>query len=159
MFWNASDLKPFTNFAMPFSSHGHIHTTKLAKFVLEQTEINSFESFEKKLQDNLYVGAFGSLIPPYMACLEYNVLITNIAEKVSDPKPFEYGTGDFGINERYLQDYKIDYDLNFVPENKTHIKTADLMMWHIGLSFGCTEAKNACKKAAKLYGETLIDWD
>tara|TARA_R100000005_G_scaffold96078_2_gene80520 strand:+ start:474 stop:1367 length:894 start_codon:yes stop_codon:yes gene_type:complete len=110
LFWNASDLKPFTNFAIPFSSHGHIHTTKLVKFILEQTEINSFESFEKSLQDNLYMGIFGSLIPPYMACLEYNVLITNIAEKISDPKPFDYGTGDFGMNERYLQDYKIDYD-------------------------------------------------
>ena len=110
LFWNASDLKPFTNFAIPFSSHGHIHTTKLVKFVLEQTEINSFESFEKSLQDNLYMGVFGSLIPPYMACLEYNVLITNVAEKISDPKPFDYGTGDFGMNERYLQDYKIDYD-------------------------------------------------
>ena len=57
------------------------------------------------------------------------------------------------------EDYKKDFLLNFVPENKPHIKTADLMMWNIGLSFGCTEAKNACKKAAKLYGETLVDWD
>ena len=57
------------------------------------------------------------------------------------------------------EDYKIDYDLNFVPENKTHIKTADLMMWHISSRLGCTEAMDACKKAAKLYGETLVDWD
>jgi|TARA_R110002020_G_scaffold4233_1_gene18841 hypothetical protein len=110
LFWNASDLKPFTNFAIPFSSHGHVHTTKLTKFILEQTEINDLENFEKSLQDNLYAGVFGSAIPPYMACLEYSILITNIAEKVSDPKEFEYGIKDFGMNERYLQDYKIDYD-------------------------------------------------
>ena len=64
LFWNASDLKPFTNFAIPFSSHGHIHTTKLVKFVLEQTEINSFESFEKSLQDNLYTVSYTHLTLP-----------------------------------------------------------------------------------------------
>jgi|TARA_R110000765_G_C18959518_1_gene609329 hypothetical protein len=109
LFWNASDLKPFTNFAMPFSTHGHIHTTKVVKFILEQTEINDLQDFEKNLQDDLYAGVFGSDMPPYMSCLEYSILITNAAEKVSDPKEFEFGTSDFGLNERYLQDHKIDY--------------------------------------------------
>ena len=33
------------------------------------------------------------------------------------------------------------------------------MMWHIGSSGGCQEAKEACKEAAILYGEKLEGWD
>jgi|5_EtaG_2_1085323.scaffolds.fasta_scaffold221720_1 hypothetical protein len=57
-------------------------------------------------------------------------------------------------------DYQTDFNSNFKRKNKPHIKTADLMMWHIGLSFGsCKEASDACKEAAVLYGETLKGWD
>jgi len=56
-------------------------------------------------------------------------------------------------------DYQSDFNVNFKRKNKPHIKTAELMMWHIGLCGGCQEAREACKEAAILYGEKLEGWD
>tara|TARA_R110002110_G_scaffold201091_4_gene411974 strand:+ start:3830 stop:4714 length:885 start_codon:yes stop_codon:yes gene_type:complete len=110
MVWDASLVKPFTNFAMPFSDNGHVYTTKLIDFILTRTSINNAESFEKNLQDNLYMGAFSGFIPPEMSCLEYSVVIRNSPKKISDEKPSDFGTSDFGLNDRYLSDSRIDYD-------------------------------------------------
>ena len=55
-------------------------------------------------------------------------------------------------------DYQTDFNVNFKSKNKPHIKTADLMMWHIG-GQSCKEARDACKEAALLYGEILEGWD
>ena len=108
MLWDASLVKPFTNFAMPFSHNGHIYTTKLINFILERTSIDSIENFEKNLQDNLYMGAFSGFIPPNMACPEYSVAITNSAKRVSGDSDF--GVSDFALNDRYLSGYTISYD-------------------------------------------------
>ena len=110
MLWNASLVKPFTNFAMPFSHNGHIYTTKLINFILERTKIENINDFEKSLQDNLYMGAFAGFIPPYMSCLEYSTVINNSSKKVSDETASDFGTSDFGLNDRYLSGSKIDYD-------------------------------------------------
>ena len=56
-------------------------------------------------------------------------------------------------------DYLCDYNVNFVSTNKPHIKTAELMMWHIGSCQGSQDAKDACKEAAVVYGEKLEGWD
>ena len=110
MVWDASLVKPFTNFAMPFSHNGHIYTTKLIHYILSRTKINSIEDFEKSLQDNLYMGAFSGFIPPEMSCLEYSILIRNSAKKVSDESSSDFGTSEFGLNDRYLSQSVIDYD-------------------------------------------------
>tara|TARA_R110002020_G_scaffold450480_2_gene664117 strand:- start:590 stop:1471 length:882 start_codon:yes stop_codon:yes gene_type:complete len=110
MMWDASLVKPFTNFAMPFSSNGHIYTTKLIHFILSKTKVESVDDFEKNLQDNLYMGAFGGFIPPEMACLEYSVVIRNSPKRISDETSSDFGTSDFGLNDRYLSASKIDYD-------------------------------------------------
>ena len=108
--WDASDVKPFTNFAMPLSNHGHVYTSKLLDYVLRRTKIGDIEGFEYGLQQNLYSGLFHGDIPPSMACLEESVLITNSAFKVSDAEPSQFGTTDFGLNDRYLSGMKIDYN-------------------------------------------------
>ena len=108
MLWDASLVKPFTNFSMPFSHNGHIYTTKLINFILERTPIDAIEDFEKNLQDNLYMGAFAGFIPPNMASLEYSIAITNSAKRVSGESDF--GVSDFGLNDRYLSGSTISYD-------------------------------------------------
>jgi len=108
MLWDASLVKPFTNFSMPFSHNGHVYTTKLINFILERTPIDAIENFEKNLQDNLYMGAFSGFIPPNMACPEYSVAITNSAKRVSGESDF--GVSDFGLNDRYLSGSTISYD-------------------------------------------------
>jgi len=110
--WDASKLEPFTNFAMPFSHNGHIYTTKLIKYVLKNTEIDSIETFETSLQKDLYSGVYKGMIPPFMSCLKKSILVTNSARKISDPKDFEhkFDTSVFSVNERYLNNYEIDYE-------------------------------------------------
>jgi len=110
MLWDASLVKPFTNFAMPFSHNGHAYTTKLINFILERTKIENIDDFEKSLQDNLYMGAFAGFIPPQMSCLEYSAVINNSSKKVSDEAASNFGTSDFGLNDRYLSGSRIDYD-------------------------------------------------
>jgi len=110
MLWDASLVKPFTNFSMPFSHNGHVYTTKLINFILEKTKIKDINDFEKALQDNLYMGAFGGFIPPSMSCLEYSAVINNSPKKVSDEIESDFGTSNFGLNDRYLSGSKIDYD-------------------------------------------------
>ena len=134
MLWDASLVKPFTNFAMPFSHNGHVYTTKLINFILERTKIKHVNDFEKSLQDNLYMGVFGGFIPPNMSCLEYSAVIHNAPKKVSDEVDSDFGTSDFGLNDRYLTGSKIDYDFfNFKHISKpfeefiTRFKREDYM--------------------------------
>lgn len=110
--WDASLIKPFTNFGMPFSHNGHVYTTKLLKHVLSVTEIDEIDSLEKSIQQNLYSGVFASSVSPFMACLKSSVVVTNSATALSDPEDFEqiFDTSLFSVNERYLHGYKIDYD-------------------------------------------------
>ena len=110
MIWNASHIKPFTNFAMPFSHNGHIYTTKLINFILERTNIPTKDDFEKNLQDNLYMGLFDGFIPPYMTCLEYSAVLTKLVNEINDERQSDFGTSEFGLNDRYLSHSRIDYD-------------------------------------------------
>ena len=106
---------------MPFSHNGHIYTTKLLKYIVGQTVIKELDDFEKNLQDNLYMGAFGGLIPPTMACPEYSICINNSAKKVSDKISSDFGTTDFGLNDRYVNGFIIDYDFfNFAHISKPY---------------------------------------
>ncbi len=119
--WNASLLEPFTNFAIPFSNSGHIYTTKLLQYVFEISKIETIQEFEDVLQKDLYSGSFEGLIPPYMSCLEKSILVSNSATKISDDENFDqkFDTSPFSLNERYLNDYIIDYDFfNFENVSK-----------------------------------------
>jgi hypothetical protein len=82
----------------------------LIDFILTRTSIEDIESFEKNLQDNLYMGVFSGLIPPEMSCLEYSVVIRNSPKRISDETSSDFGTSDFGLNDRYLNESRIDYD-------------------------------------------------
>tara|TARA_R100001377_G_scaffold84900_1_gene69545 strand:- start:4044 stop:4928 length:885 start_codon:yes stop_codon:yes gene_type:complete len=117
--WDGSTIKPFTNFGIPFSNNGHIYTSKLLKYILQKTNIKSIDSFEKDLQDNLHMGEFGGLIPPYMACLENSVVINNSSNKISDKENVGFGNSNYELNERYLSGLTIDYDFfNFEHVSK-----------------------------------------
>ena len=121
LLWDATKIKPYTNFSMPFSHNGHIYTTKMLKFIVNETVIKELDDFEKNLQDNLYMGAFGGLIPPTMACPEYSICINNSAKKVSDTTGSDFGTTDFGLNDRYVNGSIIDYDFfNFTHISKPY---------------------------------------
>tara|TARA_R110000765_G_scaffold61691_2_gene119401 strand:- start:1765 stop:2649 length:885 start_codon:yes stop_codon:yes gene_type:complete len=117
--WDGSTIEPFTNFGIPFSNNGHIYTSKLLKYILQKTNIKSIDSFEKDLQDNLHMGEFGGLIPPYMACLENSIVINNSSKKISDKEDTGFGNSDYELNERYLSGLSIDYEFfNFEHVSK-----------------------------------------
>ncbi len=63
------------------------------------------------------------------------------------------------VIEDLRDDYDSDYSVNFKRRNEPHIKTPELMMWHISMQGACEEAKDALKEAAILYGEPLVGWD
>ena len=63
------------------------------------------------------------------------------------------------VVEDLRDDYKSDYSVNFKRRNKPHIKTPELMMWHISMQGACKEAKDTLKEAAILYGEPLVGWE
>ena len=63
------------------------------------------------------------------------------------------------VIEDLRDDYNSDYSVNFKRKNEPHIKTPELMMWHICQHGACEEAKDALKEAAILYGEPLVGWD
>ena len=61
--------------------------------------------------------------------------------------------------EDLRDDYNSDYSVNFKRRNEPHIKTPELMMWHISMQGACKEAKDTLKEAAILYGEPLVGWE
>lgn len=56
-------------------------------------------------------------------------------------------------------DYAHDYRVSLKPQGCDHVATPELMMWRIGLMQACSEAKQALKDAAVLYGQPLEGWD
>tara|TARA_R100000329_G_scaffold101316_1_gene83564 strand:- start:170 stop:1066 length:897 start_codon:yes stop_codon:yes gene_type:complete len=111
MVWNASEVYPYTNFAIPFSINGHIYYTDfLANWVLD-IELNDYEDFESVMQKRLYADLIDK-VPPTMASLEYSAVINNSNRKISDenPKNTDLGVGRRSMNVRYLDGYLIDYN-------------------------------------------------
>ena len=108
--WDATEVKPFTNFAMPFSFNGHVYAKNLIQKVLEQSASKDRDTFESDLQKRLYEGRFNGKISPLMACPEYSVLLTNTSTKISDDDHTDLGISDLEINERYINGKIIDYN-------------------------------------------------
>ena len=81
-----------------------------AKNVLERTKVDDFEQFELVVQQALYNGAFVGRIPPNMACLEYSAVLHNSCDKVSDYKVTRYDNTELGINHRYMDGMRIQYN-------------------------------------------------
>jgi hypothetical protein len=119
--WDATKLKSYTNFATPFSTNGHIYYYNLIKNVLERTNVDDFEQFELVVQKSLYNGAFVGKIPPNMACLEYSAVLHNSCNKVSDYKVTRYDNSELGINHRYTDGMRIQYnDFDFKHVSKPY---------------------------------------
>ena len=107
--WDATKIKSYTNFGMPFSTSGHIYNENVIKNVLARTRVENHEDFEQLTQKNLYGGSFGGKVPPEMACIVYSVVISNSCSKISDSQPTKYDTTELGVNHRYIDGMRIDY--------------------------------------------------
>ena len=67
-------------------------------------------------------------------------------------------SGDGPIGD-LRDDYARDYRVLLKPQGRDHVESPELLMWRIGLMQGCSEAKQALKDAAVLYGQPLKGWD
>jgi len=108
--WDATEVKPFTNFAIPFSFNGHIYAKGLIQKTLERSASKDRDTFEADLQKRLYEGRFDGKVSPLMSCLEYSVLLSNNTTKISDDIHNDLGISDLEINERYINGKVIDYN-------------------------------------------------
>jgi|TARA_R110000824_G_scaffold197061_2_gene380434 hypothetical protein len=109
LIWDATKIRSYTNFGMPFSTNGHIYHENLIKNVLKRTKVEDHDNFELEVQKSLYKGSFAGKIPPSMACTEYSVVICNSCERISDSQS-KYDNTEIGINHRYIEGNTIDYD-------------------------------------------------
>ena len=107
--WDAAAVKTYTNFAIPFSTNGHIFYKNVLYNVLFGLDIESEETFEEHVQNTLHSGKFEGKVPSRMACLEYSVVIRNSLLKISDEEDNGLGISDDTINVRYLEGKLIDY--------------------------------------------------
>ena len=110
LIWDATKIKSYTNFGMPFSTNGHIYHGNLIKNVLARTKVEDHDDFEIEVQKGLYGGSFDGKIPPKMSCVEYSVVIHNSCDKISDSNRSKYDTTEIGVNRRYIDGETIDYD-------------------------------------------------
>tara|TARA_R110000824_G_scaffold206726_5_gene391925 strand:- start:813 stop:1670 length:858 start_codon:yes stop_codon:yes gene_type:complete len=109
LIWDATKIKSYTNFGVPFSTNGHIYHKNVIKNVLARTKVENHEDFELLTQKNLYSGSFGGKVPPEMACVEYSVVVSNSCDKISDSESSKYDTTELGVNHRYIDGMRIDY--------------------------------------------------
>ena len=112
--WDATLIEPYTNFAIPFSTNGHIYRSSVLKDVLESsTPIYGKADFEVTLQKMLYEGNLSKKVPYLMSCPEYSMVIHNSINRIHDKgvkeDEIEPGITDEDINERYLKGKTIDY--------------------------------------------------
>ena len=116
--WDASTLRSFTNFSMPFSLNGHIYRKDILENSLSLSKVIDEEDFELIMQTNLYSGLFNN--PPVkMSCTEYSVVVSNSCDKISDKTNFD--TTDLGLNHRYLDGLTIQYNkYNFKHVSKPY---------------------------------------
>lgn len=110
LIWDATKIKKYTNFAIPFSTNGHIYHKNVLYNVLAKCNIETEDEFEQKVQKALHSGKFKGKVPPIMACLEYSVVIRNAIRKITDKEPNEMGLNNDTLNSRYLNGKKIDYN-------------------------------------------------
>ena len=118
--WDATKINPYTNFAIPFSTDGHVYHKNVLFNVLGRVPVEEYESFEHQIQQTLYSGAFENHVPPLMSCLEYSKVIRNSASKISDKVPNELGVSLETINERYLRGSVIDHSFFNFNVHKPH---------------------------------------
>ena len=107
--WDASTIDSYTNFAMPFSSNGHIYHKNVILNALQSTPLNHVEDFEKVMQDKLYNGGFDGNVPSLMSCLEYSVVIHNALMKLTETEDSRLDISPESVNARYLKNNVIDY--------------------------------------------------
>ena len=110
LLWEASDIEPYTNFGIPFSTGGHIYHKNVLFNVLGRIPIEDHNEFESLIQDKLYSGYFKSRVPTKMSCLEYSAVVQNTIDKISDVEPNDLGVSLETINTRYLKGKRISLD-------------------------------------------------
>jgi len=109
LLWNATDVENYTNFAMPFSTNGHIYHKSILTNALKKCHVQDIEDFEKTMQDNLYNGSFSGT-PPLMACPEYSVSLHNSMVKLTETETSNLDISIDTVNARYLKGNVIDYN-------------------------------------------------
>ena len=115
LLWDATSVDPYTNFAIPFSTNGHIYRSSVLRDVLSSSkDIYDVAEFETTLQKMLYGGSLSKKVPYLMACPEYSMTVNNRITRIHDERnkdgDIKLGINDTDINERYLNGQIIDYD-------------------------------------------------
>ena len=110
LLWDATLIEPYTNFAIPFSTNGHIYNSNVLRDVLSELSVYGKEDFEPVLQKVLYNGGFSNKAPYLMACPEYSMVINNRITRLHDRDGEDLGINDVDLNQRYLMGKTIDYD-------------------------------------------------
>ena len=106
--WDAVQVEPYTNFALPLSVNGHIYKRDIIKNIISKVDFEDLESLDIAMQKPLYKNRYRNSIPTNMACFEYSVLITNSINRVILHKSDDLGVSDTSLNLRYLNNMKIN---------------------------------------------------
>ena len=109
LLWDASKVTPYTNFAIPFSSNGHIFKKDTLKKTLEQSSTHDIYELESEVQPFIYEELYRDF-SSQMACPEYSVVIHNSSSKISDENPINLGIDKHDLNTRYLDGKTIDIE-------------------------------------------------
>ena len=109
LLWDASKVTPYTNFAIPFSSNGHIFKKDTLEKTLEQSSTHDIYELESEVQPFIYEELYRDF-SSQMACPEYSVVIHNSSSKISDENPIGLGIDKHDLNTRYLDGKTIDIE-------------------------------------------------
>jgi hypothetical protein len=109
LIWDSSKITPYTNFAIPFSTNGHIYKKCNLKEIVELSSESESSKLEEELQPIIYQELYEKF-PRLMASPEYSVVIHNSSKKISDTSRVDLGLRKEDINTRYLNGKKIDLD-------------------------------------------------
>lgn len=107
--WDATTIENYTNFAMPFSTNGHVYRKDVLLNALGRVSVQSTEDFETVMQEALYNGVFGGQVPPLMSCPEYSMVIHNDLAKLTETEESNLDISPESVNARYLKGNVIDY--------------------------------------------------
>jgi len=105
--WDSSKITPYTNFAIPFSTNGHIYKKRNLKEIIKRSSESEGYKLEEELQPIIYRELYEKFSRT-MACPEYSVVIHNSSKKISDANRGNLGLEKEDINTRYLNDKKVD---------------------------------------------------
>ena len=109
LIWDTSKVTPYTNFAIPFSTNGHVYKKCDLKEIIKRSSESKSHKLEEELQPIIYQELYEKL-PRRMACPEYSVVIHNSSKKISDAVSNNFGVEKKGINTRYLRGKRVDLD-------------------------------------------------